>query len=536
MNGVGRLTLFVIRRNWVRMLVWALVIAVLVPIVVAYQQQTFPTQADRDAYAALVTGDPGLVAMTGLPYAAGTAGGILNIKLWMSEAIALALVCVFLVTRNGRAEEESGRAELIRSGAVGQHAYSLAAWLVTGGFAVVTGLLCALLAIASGLPADGSLLMGLSFSGVGIAFTGVSAIMGQLASTGRGANAWASIVVGLAYVVRAIADVQTATSSAPDAASALTWASPIGWAQQTRSFGENAWWPLALLVGFGAVAAAVALVLESRRDLGAGIVPNRAGAAHASPLTRTIGGLATRLQRNSLIGWSIGIVVGAALFGAIAQPMASLVDDTSTTLGHAVIGSAASALDGIMGFFLMAMVVLIGAFAVQSALSLRFEEAANETELQWTAAVSRVGWTLARVAIAAIASLALLALTGAIMGAEYGQAVNDASQAGRFAAWAVAYWPSLLVLIAAAVLFTGWLPRAATAITWAVYGVFAGLAVLGDIFGLPDDVVDNTLFSAVPRLGQSDPDWTPLYVIAAIAAVLGALGVWRMRTRDTVGA
>lgn len=222
--GLGKMLAFQLRRSWLRMLIWALVIPALVMFVVAYQQSLFPTQADRDAYAAIAN-TPSVAALTGLPYAAATAGGILNIKLWMSNAIALSLVSIFLVTRNGRAEEEAGRTELLRATALGKHAPTVAGWLLAAGFALVTGLLSGIAAILTGLPVDGSMLMGLSYSGVAIAFVGIAALTGQLASTARAANAWAGLALAAGYLVRAIADVN-ATGETP---LWLSWVSPIGW-------------------------------------------------------------------------------------------------------------------------------------------------------------------------------------------------------------------------------------------------------------------------------------------------------------------
>src|SRR5580698_10279510 len=131
-QGLANWTLafrFLLRRNWVRMLVWVLILAGLIAIVIVSQRQAFPTQADRTAYAAIAN-TPSVAALTGLPYAAGTLGGILNIKIWMTDAVALAFAVIFLVTRNGRAEEEAGRTELLRSGTLGRHAYTLANWLM----------------------------------------------------------------------------------------------------------------------------------------------------------------------------------------------------------------------------------------------------------------------------------------------------------------------------------------------------------------------------------------------------------------------
>ena len=66
---------FILRRNRIRLLVWIIVLAGMIPLVYDSQQQAFPTQAARDGYAQ-VANTPAVAAMTGLPYAAGSLGGI----------------------------------------------------------------------------------------------------------------------------------------------------------------------------------------------------------------------------------------------------------------------------------------------------------------------------------------------------------------------------------------------------------------------------------------------------------------------------
>ena len=162
-EGFGVMVRFILRRNWLRMLIWTVVLAGMIALVVESQRSLFPTQADRASYAALAN-TPAIASLTGLPYAASTLGGILNIKAWMSVTIALALAVIFLVTRNGRAEEEAGRTELLRGGVLGRHAYTLANWVVAATFATVVGLATALVPIAMGLPADGAFVMGAIFT------------------------------------------------------------------------------------------------------------------------------------------------------------------------------------------------------------------------------------------------------------------------------------------------------------------------------------------------------------------------------------
>lgn len=528
-TGMGIMVRFIVRRNWLRMLIWLVVLAGMIPLVIDSQRELFPTQEARDAYAQ-VANTPAIAALTGLPYAAGTLGGILNIKLWMTVAVALSLAVIFMVTRNGRAEEESGRTELLRAGVLGRHAYSLANWIVFAVFAAIVGLACSALAMSQGLPAAGALLMGASFVGIALVFLGIAAVTGQLAITSRGANGLASAILAVAYLVRAGADVK----AEGDRSLWFSWLSPIGWGQQTRSYGENVWWPLILCVAAAVILCWIALTLERKRDLGAGILPDRIGRRGASAFGRTQLGLTLRLQRGSIIGWTIGILVGALFFGGVATAMADLLSGDNP-IAQAFIGPSKNVLDGLLGFFTMANALLVAAFALQSSDTIRAEESTGRAESQWSSAISQIRWAAIRMAVPAVLSFILLALSGAAIGLSFGAAVGDASQVFRFMGASLAYWPSILLVIGVVVLCAAFIPRAASAVTWGLYGVAVVLSMFGDLFGLPDWVVQNTPFTAVLRLGQ-DFVAVPLIVIVALAIIAGVAGLWRLRSRDMVGA
>jgi ABC-2 type transport system permease protein len=521
---------FLLRRNWLRMLVWVLVLAGLVAIVIVSQRQTFPTQADRTAYAAIAN-TPAVAALTGLPYAAGTLGGILNIKIWMTDAIALAFAVTFLVTRNGRAEEEAGRTELLRAGSLGRHAYTLANWLMVAVFSVVTGLACTGAAIAEGLPGYGALVMGASLAGVGLVFLGIAALAGQLAQTSRGANGIATIVLGVAYLLRAGGDL----SAKHDVPSGLSWASPLGWGQAMRSFGENNWAPLALLVGVGLVLCLVSLRLESTRDLGAGLLPDRPGPRTASALTQTPVGLTLRLQRWPILGWGVGILIGGLFFGTVATAMANLLGGNGAPAKVFLGGITGNVLNGLLAYFTMADALLIAAFVLQSVATIRAEEANGSVELQWTGAISRVRWAASRIAVPAVVSLVVLLISGYAEGASYGAAIHDPSQAGRYLVIALAYWPTMLLVIGLVVFLAGWLPRASITASWVVYGIVVLVSMFGALFKLPSWLANNTPFTAIEHLTtKTSFDALPLVVLTILAVVLTVLGLLRLRSRDFV--
>ncbi|KQY23510.1 ABC transporter permease [Cellulomonas sp. Root485] len=522
--GTGPMVRFVVRRNRVRLAVWFVVLVGMFAYIATYYKELFPTQQSLDDFAAL-SDTPGIRALTGLSAAADTLGGAVWTKGWMTIALSLAIGVAFLVTRNGRADEEVGRTELLRSRMLGVHAYSAASWLVQGLLCVAVGLGIAALSAANGLdPAGtgvaGSFVLGASVAGVGLFGLGVGAVAGQVASTSRGANALASAVIIGFYVVRMIGDLGSG---------ALTWASPIGWGEYMQPYAGNRWWPFVLLLVLAGVLLAVATRIESTRDHGAGLRAERPGPAGAPQRLASPLGLGLRLQRGPILGWSIAVVLAGLLFGSIIDAMTTLLDDAGGGADDLLRGSGVQALLALLA----GMIALVTAiFATQQAVSLRTEEASGIIEPQLAGAVSRTSWTLQRLAIPVVGSAVLLLVGGGLLGAVYGSVVGDSSQAATMAGAALVYWPAVMVLVGVAVALFGWLPRLAVPLTWGLLAAMWFAAMLGDVFGLPQWLLDGLPFSAVPYLPLEPMSWTPVAVLTFLACALVWTGIDRFSRRD----
>lgn len=520
--GFGLSVRFILRRNWLRLLIWALVLALMIPIVYSSQQEAFPTQAARDAYAN-VANTQAIAAMTGLPYAAGSLGGILVIKIWMTLAVALGFAAIFLVTRNGRADEEAGRTELLRGSALGRHAFSLANYAVVGGLCIVTGLLITLLALFDNLPVAGSWVLGGSIAGVGLAFVGVAALCGQLSSTSRGANSLGVALLAVFYLIRAVADVNASDTKV----TALSWFSPIGWGQNMRSFSQDTWWPFLALLAFAAACCVLALRIEIRRDLGQGLLPQRRGPGRATAVLASPIGLALRLQRATLVSWLLGAIVAGLFFGSVAKAMTTVLDP-SNSYAKAFLGGSHDMLNGIMGTFVLFNAMLAGAFALQSLSGARTEESGGRLESQLAGSLARTRWLGAHIAVAATGSAVMLLLGGWLTGVSSNGAASGSALAGA----SFAYWPAVLLMMGVLLFLHGFLPRLSVSLSWAVYGISVVVAMFGPLFSLSEDAIKATPFGAVPRMPAESFALPPLVVLIVIAVVLGVLGIWRFRNRD----
>ena len=322
MTGASVFVRTFLRRDRWMLLAWA-VGAVLLYWSQAYSVDgLYTSQAEFDRAATSMEHNAAFVAMAGPPRALNTLGGQVTWQAAAFGAIVAGLMSMFIVGRHTRAEEESGRDELVRGTAVGRLAPMTAA-LVTALLAnLLLGVLVALSLWAYPLAAADSWGLGLGLTAAGWCFTGTALVAAQLASSTRAMYGLAGAVLGLAYALRAVGDVGN---------HALSWLSPIGWYQAMHAFSGLRWWPIALLLLGAAVTTAAAYVLFGHRDLGGGILAARPGPARARPGLQGGLGLAWRLQRGAVLGWTLGVAFTAVAYGSIGDDVGTLVGDSKAS-------------------------------------------------------------------------------------------------------------------------------------------------------------------------------------------------------------
>jgi ABC-2 type transport system permease protein len=529
LTGTGTLIRFILRRDRVRLPVWIVAITLSLMGSVASFADTYPTAADRQkradvldtAMAQLFTG-PGF-GSDHYTYGAMTANELLPFT-----AIVVALMSIFLVVRHTRAEEEDGRAELIRAGAVGRHAPTAATLIVVGGAQLLLALL-----LAFGLPASlpdlstsGSFAFAAGLAGVGLVFMGVAVVVAQLTVNARTAVGISSVGLAAAYLVRAIGDM-TETS--------LAWISPFGWATEMRAYVDERWWPL-LLSGVLTIALVVVAVrVGARRDVGGALIADRPGSPVGSRLLYSPLGLAFRLQGVSLLWWSVSLFALGLVYGGVADQAAELYEDVDALDDYLARIGAADPADQYLAITLSISALIATGYAVQSASRARGEEAARRLEPILAAAVSRWRWIGSHLVMALGGSVILLFSYGLGIGITRAISAEDAGELPRLIGASLAYAPALWVFVGIAAALVGLLPRAVGA-TWVLLGLVAFVGFLGPLLQLPDWVYDLSPFERIPGLPVADFTATPLVVLTVVAAGLVAVGLAGFRRRDIIEA
>lgn len=82
-----------------------------------------------------------------------------------------------------------------------------------------------------------------------------------------------------------------------------------------------------------------------------------------------------------------------------------------------------------------------------------------------------------------------------------------------------------------AVLLYGLTPRLAP-LSWGVAGAVLLIGWVGPALDVPRTVVDLSPFGHLPKLPGGEMEWTPVLVLLALAAVLVAAGLAKLRRRD----
>jgi ABC-2 type transport system permease protein len=526
--GTGQLTRLAVRRDRIGLPAGVYVITVLVATTAYGLKRLYPTAASQAALAATAGANPALRFLYGRLYGSSL-GALTAWRYGVWSGIFVALMAIFVVIRHTRSDEEAGRLELVGSAAVGRQA-ALVAGLLTAALAsaAVSVLLCLVLPL-TGLPAAGSAALALGIGCCGLAFTGIAAVAAQLAASARAARGIALGVLGVAFMLRGVGD-----TSGAGGLSWLSWVSPLAWIQFARPFAGERWWVLCLPLATAAVSTVLAFALAARRDLGAGLLPDRPGPATASVFLSGPFGLAWRLQRGVLLGWVAGYAVILAASGAAAQGVGQLLG-TSSALERefARLGGGAAITNAYLAALMLLAGLVAGAYAVSVILRLRTEETGGQAEPVLATATGRIRWALSHIAVAAAGTALLLAAAGVAAGLGYGVRAGSAgTQVGRMTGAALAQLPSALVLAGVAVLLFGLLPRVAVAGAWTAVGVAVFIALFGQLLQLSHWVMDVSPFTHAPRLPGGTVSAAPLLWLCVIALALTAVGLAGLRRRD----
>jgi ABC-2 type transport system permease protein len=513
----------------IRTICFAYLFAALAYIQPASYRTTYPTLSDRLAFARSFGDNKAVRLFYGVPRDLLTVGGYTAWRVGGTLAIFAAIWGLLAAVRALRAEEDSGRRELVLAGIVSRRmAYVTALAAVAVGAALLWVACFAALVLAR-LPAGPSAYLALAVCSVIPVFVGVGALASQLAPTRRLATELSAAVLGISFVLRVVADTSSALG-------ALRWVSPLGWVEELRPFTGAR--PVVLLapLAVSAVLLCTSGRIAVRRDVGDAVLRAHDTAKPRLALLSTPTGYALRAERLSLIIWTASLGAFALIIGVISKSVSSAGISKNLQRELEKLGSGSILTPrGYIGFTSIFFVLALSLFACAQIGAARHEEAEQQLETQLALPVSRTRWLVGRCGLA-LGGLVLLSVCVGVCGWIGATSQGVGLSLSRMLLSGLNTLPTAVVFLGLAALAYGLLPRASGPVAYGLVIVAFLWELFGALLGAPGWLVDITPFEHVGLVPATAFRPVSAVVMLGIGVLAGAAGVVAFRRRDILGA
>lgn len=461
---------------------------------------------------------------------------------FLFTAIAVAFISTLTVIRHTRQNEETDRSELIGSMIVAKHSPLVAA-LITALFAnlAIAVLSSLVLIVGSGgdLPIAGSVLTGATLGCIGLVFAGLAGIVAQLTDGARSANAICALIIGLAFLFRAIGDVtgNLVNNGLGVQSTFASWLSPLGWGQQVYAYTENNIWILGLFAISIIISTGIATYLMTKRDIGSGIFATKPGRSRAKNSLLSTFGLARRLQAGIFRGWAFATIVLSVSYGLSLREFQGFLEDNEEF--REAISSISDSSSNINYIFLSVLIAFMGitiaGYVAQALLRMRSEESSGRVESILGTSVSRTKWMLSHISYVIMGAIVLTIISALGMGITY--VVSTSAPMSQL--WDVVF--ASITQITAIAAFAGFvialfsfLPNLAMPIAWGGFAACIVILQLGVVLDLPQWIIDISPFGHLPAMPADSFQLAPVMWLSAFAISLSIVGIVRFRNRDVV--
>jgi ABC-2 type transport system permease protein len=488
----------------------------------------YPNYPDRLRLSTSFSHDAGIAAVFGPARALDTVAGFTAFRTLGVIPIIVAIWAMLSATRGLRGEEESGRWEILIAAPITKRRATLATIRGLYGSLVITLVVSSLfITLTSLLSHDFTVRAGLFFAVTLIAtaflFTSVGALASQIASTRRLAATQAGLILGISFLLRAVAD------SSPNL-SWLHWLSPLGWITESAPLTHTRWLGLGLTLLTTIVLTGLTVILSSRRDLGASLISERMLDRDGTKISGTIG-LWLKLQRAIVAGWMAGFFLMSFAFGLVAHGATTAFGSSSgfqKTFINLGISKMSELFFGVI--FLMLTAALMFA-SVSQVSALREQEAEGYLDHILVAPVSRTSTLASRIGVSAVSIIAIALCAG--LGAFTGSSLSSGTLSFKDALLAAMNMvPSALLLFGFTIAVFGFAPRAATVVAQSLLAWSFLLELIGSSLRLNHWLLDTSFLHHMAFSPAADPRWAQNALVAGIGLILIAIGITAFNRRD----
>lgn len=524
----GTLFLLIVRKERLGLSLWTAAITFFTIIVPISFSKLYPTQPERDVMAETMK-NPAMTAMVGQGDLADyTIGAMTAHQMLLLTAVAVAIMNILLVARNTRGEEEDGRLEMLQALPVGRFSFLSAVLLVSCVANFLLSVVCGVVLFVLGIESmdfAGSFLYGGILGAAGIFFAGVTALFAQLSESSRGTIGSSLTVLIIAYLIRAMGDIENET---------ISWFSPLGWVTKVKAYSDNDWLPLVIMIGVTGILFLLGLYLNGIRDLSAGFFTPKPGRKNASFYLQSPIGLIWRLQRTGTIAWAVGMLLLGLSYGSVLGDLEAFFAGNDM-LEQLVASKQGFSLTEQFIPMLMIVIVLFGTIPPLMAVNKLYrEEKKNRIEQLLSRCVSRNKLMASYFVLSAANAFTMISMAAIGLWAAGTVVMEDGFSFVEIYGAALVYYPAILVMISLAVFLMGTVPKANIFI-W-MYVLYSFIVLyLGGLFQFPEWVEKLSPYGWIPRIPVEDFHVTTIALLTVMAAVIAFTGFIGYNKRDIHG-
>jgi ABC-2 type transport system permease protein len=495
--------------------------------VVGYRH-AYPTLRDRLDFAKTFGGNTTLKLFYGLPHDLLSVGGYTAWRVGGTASIFAGVWGLLAAIRATRAEEDSGRQELVLAGAVSRAGAYVAALIAIGAGAALLWLALFLGLVVGRLATGASAYLALAIVSSAFVFAGVGALAAQLAPSRRLAVEIASGVLALAFLLRVVADTATGLGW-------VRWTTPLGWTEELRAFADTRPTVVVLPVLTGSALFVAAGLVAVGRDLGTGVLRGRDSSDPRLHLLSSPTALAFRDELWSILAWLVGVGAFAIVTGLLSTSFSASNIPENLREELEKLGASITTPAGALSTYFLLFVLAVSLFACAQVAAMRREEAEQRLETLFAGPVGRRRWLAGRLLVAGAAACGIALSAGVL--AWVGAATQHAHVSlPRLLEAGANCLPTALLFLGIATLAFALVPRASVGVAYALVSLAFVWELVGALLGAPGWLVDLTPFEHVGLVPAEPLRVGAATLMLGIAGLSMVAAAWIFERRDLTGA
>lgn len=458
-------------------------------------------------------------------------GPIFGQTMTLITGLTFAIISIIYVVNRSRKEEDDGITELFRSYSIGKLANTTALvmelLLLNLIMAVLLALSIEVQNVAGLNHLESNFLFAFTTSAQSFLWGMFALLFGQIFSEASTTKGMTFGLLGLLYIVRMLTDVTNLS---------IGWFNPLSWSYLAFPYvkGHENWLAVFLTFLLASLLLGISYILELKRDVGVGYLPERKARLHGKKGHFGFPGLVLNLEKKMIIGWLLASFVLGLVYGSMFGQMDQFIS-SNKTVKELFVGNetAASAIRGNFMVTLFSILsILIAAFGVILLTKMVSEERKNRLEALYALPLSRlkVYSTYLLTAILSVILAQFLALFGIFieqLGNKNALSFLEIMKSGMI--WLVA----VIFVLAILSLLLGLVPRLAELI-WVYLAFLLFMTYLGKLLSLPKWLENLSIYNYIPKLPVEKMNLPTVLFILILSVFLVLLGFGAYRRRDLI--